>query len=106
MEEHGRQPSPLPTAIQPKAPDLDVKVEPKYDEEEFWIILPTHGGTPRALRNPPQRLNTDEVELKLLLRVPKTQRRVAQTIRVTMPVESAHVAQIDVAVPKVEEVAR
>lgn len=78
----------------------EVVVAPEYEVSHYWAILPVNGnGAPTIRKTDPGRLNIGEIALHLEVRVPKRARRVVQTIAITLPEDSAHVAKIDVSIP-------
>jgi hypothetical protein len=84
---------------QPSKPPIALEVPAQYENQEFWLVLPTNGfGDPKVRKTDPGRLSANEFALRLELRVPKHQRRVAQTIQITLPDEFTHLAKVDVSV--------
>lgn len=81
----------------------EVPIPSQYESQEFWLVLPINGyGDPKIRKTDPGVLGANECCVRLELLVPKQRRRVAQTIRVKLPDEFAHLNEIEVSVPDAE----
>lgn len=83
----------------PEAPNETTIEQPaEYDEQVYWLALPLNGATdPRITKREPA-AKQGEFTLRLVLEVPKMEKRLLQTVRVRLPKEYTHLAAIDVAV--------
>lgn len=68
------------------------------EERSLRTVLPVQGSAdPRIVKREPAS-RPAEFTLRLVLNVPKSTKRLVQTVEVTLPKEFTHLAQIDVAV--------
>lgn len=77
---------------------IEIEQPAEYDQVEYWLVLPVQGSAdPRVVKREPAS-RPAEFTLRLVLNVPKSTKRLVQTVEVTLPKEFTHLAQIDVAV--------